>query len=110
MQRAALPLIGTHDFLSFQSSGSKRKGTRRTIHELSVERRWIETSSRVMIGIMADGFLYNMVRNIVGTLVEVGRGRQPESWPVAVLAARDRRAAGQTAPPQGLYLDRVEFG
>jgi len=109
MQRAALSLIGTHDFLSFQTSGSERKCTRRTICELSVERSWMETSSRVMIGITADGFLYNMVRNIVGTLVEVGRGRRPEHWPAEVLAARDRRAAGQTAPPQGLFLDRVEF-
>jgi tRNA pseudouridine38-40 synthase len=57
----------------------------------------------------ADGFLYNMVRAIVGTLVEVGQGKRDESWPAVVLESRDRRAAGRTAPPQGLYLVRVEY-
>jgi len=60
--------------------------------------------------IEADGFLYNMVRAIVGTLVEVGRGAKPESWPAAVLEARNRRAGGRTAPPQGLFLVKVEYG
>ncbi len=61
------------------------------------------------IEIEADGFLYNMVRAIVGTLVEVGRGERPESWPAEVLAACDRRAAGMTAPAQGLFLVHVEY-
>jgi len=59
--------------------------------------------------IEADGFLYNMVRTIVGTLVDVGRGAQPESWPQRVLASGDRRQAGPTAPPQGLFLVRVDY-
>jgi tRNA pseudouridine(38-40) synthase len=63
----------------------------------------------ITIEIEADGFLYNMVRSIVGTLVEVGRGAQPESWPGEVLLAADRRFAGPTAPPQGLFLVRVEY-
>jgi tRNA pseudouridine38-40 synthase len=63
----------------------------------------------IRIEIEADGFLYNMVRAIVGTLVPVGRGVRPESWPAAVLAAADRRLAGPTAPPQGLCLMRVEY-
>ncbi len=109
MHRAGQHLVGTHDFRSFQSMGSVRLGTRRTIFELSVRRQWIETSERIMIEVEADGFLYNMVRNIVGTLFEIGRGSRSEDWPVEVLAARDRRAAGQTAPPQGLFLDRVDF-
>ncbi len=63
----------------------------------------------VAIEVEADGFLYNMVRAIVGTLYEVGRGKQPESWPTAVLAAQDRQAAGMTAPPQGLFLLWIEY-
>ncbi len=58
----------------------------------------------------ADGFLYNMVRAIVGTLAEVGRGARAESWTAEVLAAADRRVAGPTAPPQGLFLVNVKYG
>ena len=63
----------------------------------------------ITIEVEADGFLYNMVRAIVGTLVQVGCGRRPESWPGEVLRAADRRVAGPTAPPQGLCLVRVEY-
>jgi tRNA pseudouridine38-40 synthase len=63
----------------------------------------------ITIEIEADGFLYNMVRAIVGTLVEVGRGRRGEDWPGELLRALDRRAAGPTAPPQGLFLVRVDY-
>lgn len=63
----------------------------------------------ITVDVEADGFLYNMVRAIVGTLVEVGRGAQPESWPAEVLRAADRPAAGPTAPPQGLFLARVDY-
>ena len=63
----------------------------------------------IAIEIEADGFLYNMVRAIVGTLVEVGRGAQPVTWPAEALAAQDRQAAGPTAPPQGLFLLHVEY-
>jgi tRNA pseudouridine38-40 synthase len=64
----------------------------------------------ITIEIEANGFLYNMVRAIVGTLVEVGRGRQPETWPGEVLAARDRRTAGPNAPAEGLFLVKVDYG
>jgi tRNA pseudouridine38-40 synthase len=63
----------------------------------------------ITIEVEADGFLYNMVRAIVGTLVEVGRGSRPEAWPGEVLRAKDRRLAGPTAPPQGLCLVKVEY-
>ncbi|MCC6125522.1 MAG: tRNA pseudouridine(38-40) synthase TruA [Pirellulales bacterium] len=63
----------------------------------------------IIFDIVADGFLYNMVRSILGTLVEVGRGAQSEGWPFEVLQAHDRRRAGPTAPPQGLFLMKVSY-
>lgn len=116
MQRAAQQLVGRHDFSSFETSGSERVSTTRTVFELTVARqprgRAGESNpapSEIRFEITADGFLYNMMRNIVGTLVEVGHGTREENWPGAVLAACDRRAAGQTAPPQGLFLVSVEY-
>ena len=132
MQRAAAALLGKHDFRSFQSSGARCKSSVRTVFELSVERgRGANLPSPsgsgaggragqraragegrenfIVIEVEADGFLYNMVRAIVGTLVQVGRGVRPESWPGEALRRRDRRAAGPTAPPQGLCLVKVEY-
>lgn len=106
MQRAALALVGKHDFASFETAGSERDSSVRTVFELAVARI---SENCVTVEIEADGFLYNMVRTIVGTLVEVGRGERPENWPAEVLAAVDRRAAGATAPPQGLFLVRVDY-
>ncbi|NOY30591.1 MAG: tRNA pseudouridine(38-40) synthase TruA [Planctomycetes bacterium] len=109
MHRAGQTLVGKHDFASFQSAGSPRESTVRTIFAIEVGRGEGRGASRVEIEVYGDGFLYNMVRAIAGTLVAVGVGRKPESWPAEVLAAIDRRAAGQTAPPQGLLLLRVEY-
>jgi len=109
MHAAGQALVGKHDFASFQSSGSERATTVRTITELFVRRGEGEGTDRITTEVAADGFLYNMVRAIVGTLVEVGRGARSESWPAEVLAARDRSRAGPTAPPQGLFLVRVEY-
>ena len=106
MQRAAQPLIGEHDFCSFQTSGSPRQSTRRTVFALDVVRVQAEL---IHVEIEADGFLYNMVRAIVGTLVDVGLGRVDEQHLARALAAEDRSAAGVTAPPQGLYLLRVDY-
>lgn len=110
MQQAAVALVGTHDFASFQSTGSRRLESTRTIYDLLVERREVELTDRVIIEVEANGFLYNMVRNIAGTLVAVGKGKQPVGWVAEALAARDRRAAGMTAPPLGLFLVGVEYG
>ena len=108
MQRAAAPLVGKHDFASFETAGSERETTERNVFELTVM-RMRDPDHLIEIEIEADGFLYNMVRNVVGTLVEVGQGRQSESWVTEVLAARDRRRAGPTAPPQGLCLVCVQY-
>lgn len=110
MNRAAQALRGTHDFQGFQSSGAPRKGTVRTVFRLEVRRgRAGGPQHAVVIDLEANGFLYNMARAIVGTLVEVGRGARPESWPAEVLSAADRTVAGPTAPPQGLFLVAVHY-
>ncbi|HEV3024224.1 MAG TPA: tRNA pseudouridine(38-40) synthase TruA [Pirellulales bacterium] len=110
MHRASQRLSGTHDFRSFESAWPQRTSSVRTIFEIRVERGTGDERDLVNVEVEADGFLYNMVRSIVGTLVEVGRGVHAEAWPGEVLAALDRRAAGMTAPPQGLCLVRVEYG
>jgi tRNA pseudouridine38-40 synthase len=109
MARAAGALQGTHDFSSFEASGSERASSVRTVSDVQVSRGRGLLQDNVVIEIEADGFLYNMVRNIVGTLVEVGRGAQTENWVADVLAARDRKRAGATAPPQGLFLVHVRY-
>lgn len=106
MHRAGQALVGKHDFASFETAGSERETSVRTVLELSV---WRTSADRLVVEVEADGFLYNMVRTIVGTLAEVGRGVRDEAWPAQVLAAADRRAAGPTAPPQGLFLVAVWY-
>lgn len=109
MDRAAQCLRGTHDFRSFQTSGAERRTSVRTIHEIWVRRGAGADRDLVVTEVEANGFLYNMVRAIVGTLVEVGRGARDEGWVGEVLAAADRRVAGPTAPPHGLFLLRVYY-
>lgn len=139
MHRAGQGLLGKHDFSSFESSGSPRASSVRTLTELTVRRGagegggqssesaagqggaesrglwpvsgpWLGfRADEVSIDVVADGFLYNMVRAIVGTLVQVGRGARDESWPAQVLAGADRSLAGPTAPPEGLFLIHVEY-
>jgi len=108
MQRAAKPLVGRHDFASFETSGSPRETTVRTVSDLTIARDAVN-GDQVIVEIEANGFLYNMVRTIVGTLVEVGRGAQPEEFVGEALTAVDRRRAGPTAPGHGLFLLSVEY-
>ncbi len=105
MQRAAHSLLGRHDFRSFETNWPNRTSSVRTITSLDVKR----SDDTVAVEVSADGFLYNMVRSITGTLILVGLGRRPESWVGEALAAEDRREAGPTAPPQGLFLVRVDY-
>jgi tRNA pseudouridine38-40 synthase len=106
LRLAAERLLGTHDFASFRAAGSAVKTSTRTLHRIDVGGR---PGAEVRLGFEGDGFLRHMVRNLVGTLVEVGLGRQPPAWIDAVLAARDRAAAGRTAPAFGLTLEWVRY-
>jgi tRNA pseudouridine38-40 synthase len=105
MRDAAGRLCGTHDFTSLATSGSPRENNVRTITRLEVTR----VGPEVQIEVEGNGFLYNMVRNLTGTLVDVGRGLRPPERIDEILAARDRRAAGPTAPPHGLCLLQVHY-
>lgn len=105
MQQAAAAVVGTHDFASFMSGGSKIVDTVRTVYDFSVRR----CGEDILFTICADGYLYNMVRILVGTLVEVGAGRIEAQAMPGIIAAAKRSAAGPKAPAQGLYLDRVFY-
>ena len=110
MREAAGHLTGKLDFASFQATGGTvRQTTVRNVMELRIETQPREPFTEIRIYITADGFLYNMVRNIVGTLVHVGRRSEPASWAKWVLDQKDRCDAGQTAPAHGLFLDRVFY-
>ena len=104
MRAAAGPLVGTHDFAGFQGAGSSAADTVRTIHALDVEDGG-GFDLPLVIRITGDGFLRHMVRNIVGTLVEVGVGRWDPWRMLAVLESRDRTQAGPTAPAAGAVSD-----
>src|SRR5512139_2198420 len=107
MRAAARTLVGRHDFKAFESTGSPRAHTVRTITRAEWEVDAAER--RLRFTVEADGFLRCMVRNIVGTLVAVGLGRTDPAEVEKILLSRDRRRAGATAPPQGLFLVSVEY-
>ncbi len=110
MRHAARVLCGRHDFRSFQTSGSQRKTTVRNVRRLEVTRGFKNCPHLIAVEIEADGFLYNMARAIVGALVEIGRGKRDSDWLAAALAATNRAAAARTAPPEGLFLVKVDYG
>lgn len=109
IKQAANRFVGRHDFAAFQATGSDRKTTTRTITACDVLIDANGGETRIAIEVEADGFLYNMVRNIVGTLVDVGRGKHPPEWISELIRGKDRDRAGATAPPQGLFLLRVDY-
>lgn len=106
MQDAARVLVGTMDFASFQASGCQANGTIRTLRRVNVRRL---ENRLIEVRVEGDAFLKYMVRNICGTLVSVGRGSRGPDWMREVLAGRDRRAAGKTAPAHGLTLEHVLY-
>lgn len=105
MREAAKMLIGTHDFRAFMTSGSSVQDTVRTICELDI----INEGKSLYIYIKGDGFLYNMVRIIIGTLIEIGAGKMQISQIEKLFETKERTVAGHTAPPQGLFLDKVYY-
>jgi tRNA pseudouridine38-40 synthase len=127
MDAAARIVEGSHDFAAFQASGSAAKTTTRQIFVSRIadcglrigfgpesafhsESAFRDPQSAILVyDVAGDGFLRHMVRTIVGTLVEVGRGRQRSEWMAEVIASGDRAAAGPTAPPEGLFLVGVEY-
>lgn len=106
MREATSYLIGRHDFASFCGAGAQVKSTVRTIRSVEVER----FGDMVTIRISGEGFLYNMVRIIAGTLIEIGNGQYPPERMQEILDARDREWAGPTAPAKGLTLLGIQYG
>lgn len=105
MRAAAAALIGQHDFAGFANQGSPRASTVRTIQRIEIERR----AREVFIDVAGDGFLYNQVRIVVGTLIEIGRGHWPVTRTREIIESRERGLAGTTAPAQGLCLQWVRY-
>ncbi len=105
MREAACYLTGEHDFSAFRSAECQAKTPVRRLFALHIERR----DERIDFVLRANAFLHHMVRNLVGTLVCVGKGKHPPQWAREVLESRDRTRAAATFAPQGLYLEAVEY-
>jgi len=106
IKKAAEIFEGTHDFKGFMASGSLVKDTIRTIHKIQVKKR---DDGRIIFNFSGDGFLYNMVRILVGTLLDVGTGKIKVEDLEKIIKAKDRKLAGKTVPAQGLYLVEVYY-
>lgn len=102
-------LQGKKDFAAFQAAGATTHTTVRNLMRVETNEQAMEWGKVVHITFEADGFLYHMVRNLVGTMLEVGQGRQSLDWLEKVVASGDRRQAGPTAPARGLILDEVKY-
>jgi len=105
MKREARALLGKHDFKSFQAADRIERSSVRVIKKLEIKKN----GDAVKIDIEADGFLRNMARNIVGTLIDIGRGRLPAGSMAHILKAKNRKLAGETAPAKGLCLVEVKY-
>jgi tRNA pseudouridine38-40 synthase len=113
MSRAAEYVVGRHDFAAFQAAGGDTATTEREIFSSTWQRSTgalhEEADGLLTYEVTGSGFLRHMVRNIVGTLVDVGLGKRPPEWVGDVLASRRRQEAGRTAPAEGLFLVRVSY-
>ena len=105
MQQAANQLLGEHDFSAFRAAECQAKTPVRTLSELKIRR----VHDLVLFDLRANAFLHHMVRNIIGGLVYVGKGKYPPTWLAEILAGRDRKLAAPTFAPDGLYLSGVEY-
>ena len=106
LDKAAQDFVGEHDFKAFCSTACEKENTVRTIHYFHVRRE----GDLIIFNVSGDGFLYNMVRIMVGTLLFINEGKIPEDAVPAILESKDRTLAGKTVPPQGLYLNKVYYG
>ena len=105
MRKAAAFLLGEHDFSCFRGSMCQAKSPIKTIEYLQID----EIGDDLIIKVKANAFLHHMVRNLVGTLLKVGRGEESTEWMLSVLASKDRKEAGPTAEPQGLYFVKAHY-
>ena len=105
MRKAAAFLVGEHDFSCFRGSMCQAKSPIKTIEYLQID----EIGDDLIIKVKANAFLHHMVRNLVGTLLKVGRGEESIEWMLSVLDSKDRKEAGPTAEPQGLYFIKAHY-
>jgi tRNA pseudouridine38-40 synthase len=105
MKKAAAFLVGEHDFSCFRGSMCQAKSPIKTIEYLQID----EIDDDLIIKVKANAFLHHMVRNIVGTLLKIGRGEEKPEWMLLVLDSKDRKEAGPTAEPQGLYFIKAHY-
>ncbi|HFE37440.1 MAG TPA: tRNA pseudouridine(38-40) synthase TruA [Gammaproteobacteria bacterium] len=105
MRAAASYLVGKHDFNAYRAIGCQAKSPVRDVYGLTVTRK----DAFVFIDIEANGFLHHMVRNIAGVLMDIGAGKHEPVWAQEILRTQDRRLGGITAPPAGLYLERITY-
>ena len=105
MREAAALLVGEHDFSAFRSSECQAKSPVRTIYQLEVSRQ----DEKIHFVVRANAFLHHMVRNLVGTLVYVGKGKHPPQWVRELLGAKDRTRSAPTFGPEGLYLEKIDY-
>ncbi len=105
MQEAGLHVLGEHDFSAFRSAECQAKSPVRTLHQLSIRRE----DDLFLFDLHANAFLHHMVRNLVGSLIMIGSGKQSPQWMAEILAGRDRAAAAPTFSPAGLYLTGVDY-
>jgi len=105
MHQASQYLLGEQDFTSLRAAGCQAKHAVRTVHDIAVS----QESDFIYLDVKANAFLYHMVRNIAGTLFAIGEGKYPVEWLPELMARQDRREAGVTAPPGGLYFVHVDY-
>lgn len=105
MEQAAQALVGMHDFSSFRAAQCQAKSPIRTLHRIQLQRQ----DDLILLSLTANAFLHHMVRNIVGSLIQVGNGNEPVEWIAEVLAGRERALAAPTFSPDGLYLSKVDY-
>ena len=105
MRAAASLFVGEHDFSAFRSSECQAKSPLRTIHEFTIE----VSEHRIDFVVTANAFLHHMVRNLIGTLVYVGKGKHAPEWVTELLRSRDRSKSAPTFGPEGLYLEKIDY-